>query len=167
MKRQLLISLAIIAAGVCASAQSPNGWRGPENNGSYPDKGLLNKWPDGGPQMIFETTDAGKGYSSPQVVGDRIYITGLNDQENKEQLSCYTLEGKKLWTVEYGSPWRQSYPEARTTPTYSDGKLYVISGMGEIACINAKDGKIVWTVDGGQKYQRQTGNWGTSECPLV
>ena len=167
MKRQLLVSLAVISACVCASAQSPNGWRGPENNGSYPDKGLLSKWPDAGPQMIFETTDAGKGYSSPQVVGDRLYITGLNDQENKEQLSCYSLDGKKLWSVEYGNPWRQSYPEARTTPTYSDGKLYVISGMGEIACIDAKDGKIVWTVDGGQKYQRQTGNWGTSECPLV
>ena len=30
-----------------------------------------------------------------------------------------------------------------------------------------KDGKIVWKVDGGAVYGRKTGNWGTSECPLV
>ena len=30
-----------------------------------------------------------------------------------------------------------------------------------------KDGKIVWKVDGGNIYGRKTGNWGTSECPLV
>lgn len=48
-----------------------------------------------------------------------------------------------------------------------DGKAYVISGMGEIVCINTADGKILWKVDGGAKYERKTGNWGTSECPLV
>ena len=42
--------------------------------------------------MIFEVEDAGKGYSSPQVVGDRIYLTGLNDQEDQEVLNCYKLD---------------------------------------------------------------------------
>lgn len=168
--KKLILALAFIAS-VSANAQtkgaSQNGWRGPENNGSYPDKGLLNQWPAEGPKLVFEVENAGKGYSSPQVVGNRIYLTGMNDQEDKEVLNCYTLDGKRLYQVEYGTPWRQSYPETRTTATYSDGKLYVVSGMGEVVCINAEDGKIVWKVDAGTKYARKTGNWGTSECPLV
>ena len=82
-------------------------------------------------------------------------------------LSCYKLDGTKVYSVEYGQHWRGSYPEVRTTATFSDGRLYVISGMGEIVCMNAEDGKIIWSVDGGSKYERKTGNWGTSECPLV
>lgn len=146
---------------------TPYGWRGPEHNGYYPDKGLLNQWPEAGPQMVFETEDAGKGYSSPLVVNDRVYITGLNEDGTREVFQCYNLQGKKQYIVEYGNPWKQSYPETRTTPAIVDGKAYVISGMAEIVCINIADGKILWKVDGGTKYQRQTGMWGTSECPLV
>lgn len=168
--KKMMFGLAIMAS-VCAVAQttgaSVNGWRGPENNGSYPDKGLLDEWPAEGPEMVFEVEDAGKGYSSAQVVGDRIYLTGMNEMEDKEVLNCYSLDGKRLYQVEYGNPWKQSYPETRTTATYSDGKLYVVSGMGEVVCLNAEDGSIVWKVDAGEKYQRKTGNWGTSECPLV
>lgn len=146
---------------------TPYGWRGPERNGIYPEKGLLKEWPAEGPQLLWEVADAGKGYSSPLIVDKTLYITGMNADGTKEILSAYTLDGKKLYTVEYGKPWKDSYPETRTTPTYMDGKLYIISGAGEIVCLNAKDGKQVWAVDGGTAYARKTGNWGTAESPLV
>lgn len=172
--RNVLVTAALVFSA-CTMAQTPeftkgasvNGWRGPQNNGNYPDKGLLNEWPAEGPQKIFEVEDAGKGYSSAQVVGDRIYLTGLNDQEDKEILNCYKLDGTKVYSVEYGNRWQGSFPETRTTASYSDGRLYVISGSGEIVALNAEDGKILWTVNGGEKYGRKTGMWGTSECPLV
>ena len=161
-----------VLLGVCiytgAFAQvTPYGWRGPQHNGFYPYKGLLKEWPAEGPKLVFETSDAGKGYSSPVVVGDKIYLTGMNEDETQEVLNCYNLKGEKLYTVSYGQPWKQSYPDTRTTPAIMDGKVYVISGMGEIVCLNAADGAILWKVDGGTKYERKTGNWGTSECPLV
>ncbi|MBO7570287.1 MAG: PQQ-binding-like beta-propeller repeat protein, partial [Bacteroidaceae bacterium] len=160
----------LLSGAVCTGALAqvtPYGWRGPEHNGYYPDKGLLNEWPEAGPELVFETSDAGKGYSSPLVVGDRVYLTGMNEEENEEVLNCYNLKGEKQYTVSYGHPWKQSYPETRTTPAIVDGKAYVVSGMGEVVCIDISDGKILWQVDAGEKYARQTGMWGTSECPLV
>jgi len=165
-----MIFTVLLVAFICTGAMAqvtPYGWRGPEHNGNYPDKGLLSQWPEAGPALVFETEDAGKGYSTPLVVGDKVYITGLNEDGTQEVFQCYTLDGKKQYTVEYGSPWKQSYPETRTTPAIVDGKAYVISGMAEIVCIDIKEGKILWKVDGGTKYQRQTGMWGTAECPLV
>lgn len=168
MKKSILTTLLFGAMAVTASAQvTPYGWRGPEHSGYYPDKNLLASWPEEGPELVFETTDAGKGYSSPLVVGDKVYITGMNEDENEEVFQCYNLKGEKQYTVSYGKPWKQSYPETRTTPAIMDDKAYVISGMGEIVCINIKDGSIAWKVDGGTKYERKTGMWGTSECPLV
>ena len=160
----------LLGAALCTGAfaqVTPYGWRGPEHNGNYPDKGLLSQWPEAGPELVFETEDAGKGYSTPLVVGDKVYITGLNEDGTQEVFQCYTLDGKKQYAVEYGNPWKQSYPETRTTPAIMDGKAYVISGMAEIVCINIADGKILWKVDGGTNYERQTGMWGTAECPLV
>ena len=108
-KKKFLSIMLMAAATTVATAQvTPYGWRGLEHNGYYPDKGLLNQWPEAGPELVFETEDAGKGYSSPLVVGDRVYITGLNEDGTKEVFQCYTLDGKKQYTVEYGNPWKQS-----------------------------------------------------------
>jgi len=148
-------------------AQSPYGFRGPDRDGVYYESGLLKTWPSEGPELIWETMDAGKGYSSPVIMNDRLYLTGMNEDEDKEIFSAYTLDGKKIYEVVYGLPWTDTYPETRTTPTIEGNKAYVISGSGEIVCINIENGDIVWKVDGANVFERKTGKWGTSECPLV
>ena len=162
----LSVAFACILCGT-AAAQTPYGWRGPERNGVYPESGLLKEWPAEGPQLLWETMDAGKGYSSPVIVGDRLYITGMNEDETQEIFSAYTLDGKKVYQTAYSAPWNDSYPETRTTPAIDGDKAYVISGSGDVVCLNTKDGKIIWKVEAGKVYGRKTGNWGTSECPLV
>ena len=47
MKKKLFT--ALLGACICTAAfaqVTPYGWRGPEHNGYYPDKGLLNEWPE-------------------------------------------------------------------------------------------------------------------------
>lgn len=167
MKAGCLVAGMLCLCAVEGHAQSPYGWRGPDRDGVYYESGLLKSWPTGGPQQLWETLDAGKGYSSPVIVGDRLYLTGMNEDENKEIFSAYTLDGKKLYSVEYGSPWTDTYPETRTTPTIEGGKAYVVSGSGEVVCLNIKDGSTVWKVDARKKFEGTTGTWGTSECLLV
>ena len=93
MKKVLFSVLlgTVVCTGALAQV-TPYGWRGPEHNGYYPDKGLLNQWPEAGPQMVFETEDAGKGYSSPLVVNDRVYITGLNETVHVRSSSAITYK---------------------------------------------------------------------------
>ena len=152
---------------VSAENNSQHGWRGPERNGTYSETGLLKVWAEDGPTLLWETFDVGKGYSSPVIVDDRIYVTGMTEDETKEIFSAYTLDGKQLYQVEYGAPWNDSFQDTRTTPTIVGDKAYVISGAGEIACLSTADGKIIWKVDGAEKFGRRTGIWGTSESPLV
>ena len=159
-----LFAMSVIAA----SAQvAPHGWRGPARDGIYPETALLKQWPAEGPALKWEVMDAGKGYSSPVVVGDRVYITGMSDDQSMEIFTAYTLDGKKLYSVPYSKPWDGQYPETRTTPTIDNGKAYLISGAGQVVCLSTADGKILWSVDGAKQYSRKTGNWGTSECALV
>lgn len=168
MKRKyiLITTLAILFA-TDAAAQTPYGWRGSNRDGVYSETGLLKSWPEGGPQQLWETLDAGKGYSSPVIVNNMLYLTGMNEDEDKEIFSAYTLDGKKVYQVVYGTPWNKSYPETRTTPAIEGNRAYVVSGSGEVVCINIENGEIFWKVDGGTLFGRKTGNWGTSECPLL
>jgi outer membrane protein assembly factor BamB len=149
------------------NAQSFQGWRGANRDGIYRESGLLKTWPEGGPQLLWETLDLGKGFSSPVIAGDRLYITGLNEDGDREVFFAYSLDGKLVYRTVFGSSWKDSYTDSRTTPTVAGDKAYVVSGTGEIACIGISDGKIVWTVDGEREFGRKPGNWGTSESPLV
>lgn len=141
------------------------GWRGPGRSGIYDEKGLMKKWPQPGLKLIWEATGIGKGFSSATVTGDDVYITGTKN--DKDVLTAFNKDGKKKWEVEFGGITNDvSFPECRTTPTYSDGRIFVISGKGDLACIT-RDGKISWTVNHYKKYDAKVQEFGISESPLV
>ena len=163
-KDTLLSLILIISTFIIANGQQ-SGWRGPGRTGIYNEKGLMKSWPESGPALLWEITGIGKGYSSATVTDDAIYITGTKGE--KDVLTAFTQDGKKKWEVEYGSITNNvNSPESRGTPTYSNGKILVVSGQGDLACVT-KDGKIAWTVNYYQKYSAPVQRFGISESPLV
>jgi outer membrane protein assembly factor BamB len=164
LKNTLLSLLLIISTFLIANGQQ-YGWRGPGRSGIYNEKGLMKSWPESGPSLIWEVTGIGKGYSSATVTNDAVYITGTKG--DKDVLTAFTQDGKKKWEVEYGGITNNvNSPEARCTPTYSNGKILVVSGQGDLACVT-KEGKIAWTLNYYQKYSASVQRFGISESPLV
>jgi outer membrane protein assembly factor BamB len=162
-KIKLLAALILISASVSYS-QPQSGWRGPGRSGIYNETGLLKTWPASGPSLLWEVTGMGSGYSSVTVSDDAIYITGKKGE--KDVLTSFTQEGKKNWEVIFGNSSKSNYPESRCTPTYSNGKIFLVSGEGDMVCVG-KDGKIIWSVNYFQKYSARIPMFGISESPLV
>lgn len=144
-------------------------WRGNDRTGVYPETGLLKNWPEGGPKALWRVDGIGAGYGSAILVKGKIYVTGngTGEKKKREFVTALTADGKKLWSTEYGDAWNGSYPEARTTPTYVNGDLFVVSGGGDVACIHAETGELKWSRPVRTEYKGTTGNWGTAESPLV
>ena len=140
-------------------------WRGPQRNGQFPDKGLLKEWPADGPDMLLKVEGIGMGYSSPIFYKDMIYVTGKKGEE--DFLSAIDMDGNIKYQVKYGSSWNQSYPETRSTPTLDGDRIYVVSGIGEVVCLNVSDGTIIWSVDANQLYEGDIHRWGVAESPLI
>ena len=69
--KQILLSSAFFLFVVIAFAQ-PIQWRGLNRDGKFTDTGLLQKWPDAGPELLLKVEGIGKGYSS--VVATDKYI---------------------------------------------------------------------------------------------
>jgi outer membrane protein assembly factor BamB len=163
--RKFLITLCLTGIMLTLSYGQEIGWRGPGRSGVYNEKGLLKSWPASGPTLLWEVTGLGKGYSSATVTDDAIYITGT--KSNKDVLTALTQDGKKKWEVEYGGiTVNVNSPEARSTPTYANGRIMVVSGKGDLACIS-RDGKVIWTVNYYEKYSAPVQRFGISESPLV
>jgi outer membrane protein assembly factor BamB len=125
-------------------------WRGPNREGIYPEKDLLKSWPASGPQLLWSVDMLGTGYSSPVIAGDKLYING---EINKvSHLFVFDLSGKLLWKCAngpefYGEGYSANFPGARSAPTIYDGLVYISSGMGRMACLDANSGAEKWAVN--------------------
>lgn len=163
-----LITLLILLIHTIAFAEDWPQWRGVNRDGISNETGLLKKWPENGPRMFWKIDGLGKGYSSAAVVNDKVYITGtIND--SLEVLNLIDSKGKLIWQTVYGDAWiKGDFRASRCTPTIKDGKAYVISGNNDIACINAKTGKLEWKVVAVEKFKAQPHKiQGVAESPLI
>ncbi len=160
-----LAGLLLLFAGISRADDWPQ-FRGQARDGKSSETGLFKKWPEGGPELLLTVEGIGKGYSSACVVNGTVYVTGM-DSRKKEWVTALDATGKVLWKTEFGTAFIQSNPESRSTPTFNEGKLYAISGTGEIACLDALKGEIFWKVDGYNTFEGSAGTWGTAESPLI
>lgn len=161
----LLIAMLMPIGGSAALSADWPQWRGPDRTGISRETRLLKDWPNDGPKKLWSIKTAGKGYGSPSVVGDTIYITGT--EGNRGLLYAIGLDGKLKWKQAYGSEWTRSHAQARSQPTIVDGLAYVYGGMGTAACLDAKTGKLKWSVDTLRKFKGRNIQWGIAESPLV
>lgn len=159
-----LIAALILITGTEAFTQTQSGWRGTGQSGNYNESGLLKTWPASGPALLWEAKDFGTGYSSVTVSDDAIYITGRKG--GKDVLTSLSIDGKKSWEITYGNSSDSNYPDSRCTPAYLNGRIYLVSGEGEMVCVG-KDGKILWSVNYFTKYRGKIPQFGISESPVV
>jgi outer membrane protein assembly factor BamB len=165
MKRILfLLSLASLY-GITAPAQETAQWRGPDRDGKYPETGLLKKWPETGPKLLWHFEGLGEGHSSAAVANERVYTAGLI--EGIGYLFCFDLDGKLVWKVPYGEEWTESWPGVRSTPLVHDGKIYQLSGFGKLVCRRSDNGEFIWSVDVLKDYHGPNIQWGVTENLLV
>lgn len=158
----VLIIFSLIQTGL---SQTFSEFRGEGRTGVYNEAGLLRKWPEKGPEMLWSVTGLPKGNSSV-VIGDRkLYITGTRD--SVEVLIALDRNGNKLWETPYGHAWTKLFPESRSTPTIDEDRIYVTSGVLDAACIDAITGKIIWSVKVNEKFEGSFGAYGKGESPLV
>jgi len=159
------------SAGVAAGNSDWPQWRGPGRDGISHDTGLLKQWPAEGPKLLWQVNDIGDGYSTPAVVGKRIYLMTNRGMENEFVQALSTQDGKPIWTARVGNVGNPNqnppYPKARSTPTVDGDSVYALGSDGDLACLEAKNGRIRWQKNIRKEFGGQPGEWAYAESPLV
>ena len=168
LKIALFVAIVFVAAGSeRVTAEDWPCWRGERRDGICREEGLLQRWPDGGPTLLWKSTGLGVGFSGPAVVDGTLYIMGNVD--GKEcVMAIDTADGKRLWTVPIGPVEYDGYqPGMRGTPTVDGDRLYALGASGELACLNRHNGDRVWRCSFVADFGGQVLKWGYSESVLI
>ncbi len=165
----LAAALGLGALSLTAPAADWPQWRGPQRDGVSQETGLLSEWPKEGPKLVWQVKEIGDGYSTPAVVGDRIYLLGNKGTDDEFVEALNGKDGSQVWSKHLGKVGpnkRVNYPGARSTPTVDGDFLYVIGSDGDLACLTTK-GDVRWSKNLRSDFGGAPGNWAYSESPLI
>lgn len=163
------VSVTRSANRVASTSDWPQ-WRGPQRNGISQESGLLKQWPAAGPKLLWQVNDIGDGYSTPAVVGTRIYLMSNRGMENEFVQALSIKDGKPIWTTRVGNvgnPQDFLYAKARSTPTVDGDFIYALSSDGDLTCLETRNGKIQWQKSLRKEFGGKPGTWAYAESPLV
>lgn len=162
------LAAALPLLAVLTLAEDVTCFRGPDRQGVFNETNLLKTWPQSGPKQLWKIEGIGQGWGAVIRVKGRLYVTGGGPTAKvDEKLTCLDDSGKVIWQVTTGKTWTKSFQYARSTPTFVDtpdgGRLYLSTGGGEIFCVKADNGAIVWKRDFAADYGGIPGSWGYAE----
>jgi outer membrane protein assembly factor BamB len=163
------MKLSLIAAAALLAANSPAAdwpqWRGLSRDGISSET-VSAAWPAEGPKVLWRAS-VGTGFSSISVSQGRAYTMG--NTNNEDTIWCFeAATGKRIWQHTYPAQltpqWYEGGPGS--TPTVSGDRVFTISKWGDVFCLNAAKGTVLW-----QRDLRRDGikppRWGFAGSPLV
>lgn len=172
MPSHRFVAAAAIAAFVASSslvAQKPvdwTGWRGPLRNGVLTGVTAPKVWP---PALTKQwRSEVGLGYSTPLVVGNRVFAFGRQGEE--EVMSALdAATGKTIWRTAYPAPFK--LPDGtgkhglgpKSTPVYADGRVFALGLSSIFSAYDAKTGKLLWQKPAAAAQPK----YGTAMSPLA
>jgi len=123
-------------------------WRGPNRDDISSETGLLKTWPEGGPEKLWTSKDAGLGYSGFSIVNGVLFTMGADgtaEESNEFVIAMNAESGEKIWQTNVGQYLDNGWGGGpRSTPTISGDLLVAISGKGNVVCLSVKDGTEKW-----------------------
>ena len=163
---------------IAATAEDWPAYRGPRGDGISKET-VPDKLPANGPKLLWKAPTTA-GLSSFSVAAGKVFTTILRTNDGKKEV-CIALDaanGKELWGTETGpvkySGGADSGAEGnrggdgpRSTPTISDGKVYVFSAEMVLVCMEATSGKVAWSKDIKQEYSGKNIGWNSALSPVV
>lgn len=160
-----LALMPVLPIGVPTSAEDWPQFLGPRRDNRSAETGLLREWPASGPPLLWRAQGLGHGYSTVAVAEGMIYTTG--DMDEDLVITALDLSGNVVWQQKNGKAFTRAYPGSRSTPTIHEGKLYHINGHGNLVCLDAKSGGLLWLVDCMERFEGREVEWGVAESVLV
>ena len=150
------LALATAAVAPAAAPHDWPQWQGPDRNAISKESGLLKEWAKAGPPLAWKIKALGGGDSAPSIAAGRIF--GMSNRSSDEVVWALSeKDGSTLWVTRLGPAFQQSASQSNEgpgcTPTVDGERLYVLGLGGDLSCLQAKDGKIIWQ----RSFQRDFG----------
>ncbi|MFM7843595.1 MAG: PQQ-binding-like beta-propeller repeat protein [Planctomycetota bacterium] len=145
----LLVALSL-GGGWCRPAQAED-WpefRGPTGQGLSQEKNVPTAWSEE-KNITWKVPVPGRGWSSPVLQGDQIWLTTSSEQDTVLRAICLdrktgqTVHDVELFRLDEPPKIHDKNTPASPSALIEGDRVYVHFGVLGTACL-ARDGKIVW-----------------------
>ena len=169
----LALLLVLVVKAVSARTSEWPQFRGPGRDGVGNETGIMQSFPPGGLKISWRMP-VGRGWSCAVVAQGRVYVTDVQIERRTatERVFCFAeSNGKLLWSHEYAvdyPDWAFS-PDAggpRATPIIRDGKVFTLGALGDLLCLDAVKGVVLWEKKLARDYQVKEFT-GITASPLI
>jgi outer membrane protein assembly factor BamB len=152
-----------------APATSRNYWtnfRGPRRDGKYDEASVATNWPAGGLPVVWKQP-VGVGHASFVVADGKAYT--IEQRRGQEVVAAYDINnGHELWTQKWNAEFADSTGDGpRATPTWDQGRIYALGATGELRCLDANTGAVVWGKNILNDNQSKNLPWAQAASPLI
>jgi outer membrane protein assembly factor BamB len=141
---------------------------GPHHDATTRENRLLAKWPQRGPNKVWEMA-TGEGYACPVLAGGRLVY--FHRIDGKETLDCLDPEtGRRFWRFDYPVSYEDRYgfsPGPRSSAVIDDGRVYAAGVTAQLHCLDLKTGKLIWQRDLMAEYAIPQYFFGYGPTPFV
>lgn len=167
-----IASLDTAPSSSANNAPNWSSWRGPEQNGTSREIGLVNSWSPEGENLLWKSSVGGR--STPIVMDGRVYIITLGGKDKRhyhERVVCLDAKtGKIIWEHGFNVfltdiPWhRVGWSNLAGDP--ETGNIYAHGVEGMFICFD-RDGNILWSRSLTEEFGRISGYGGRTNTPVV
>lgn len=141
---------------------------GPNRNGIADGEKLLERWPQSGPEVLWEYP-VGSGFSGVAVHRDRVVVFCREGNEEVVRM---------LDAVTSSVAWRSASPcnyrggvssdkGPRCVPLIAGDRVYVLGVEGLLRCLSMTDGKEIWKKDTTAEFNPLEGYFGVGSTPVL
>ncbi len=147
----------------------PNDWpsfRGSERDGRAAGITFATNWADEAPRELWRRP-IGIGWSSFAVIGNYFFTQEQRGQD--ELVVCYEADtGNQVWINSLPGRFDDANGGGpRGTPSFHEGRLYVLGALGTLQCLKASTGETVWKRELTEDANANVPTWGFSSSPLI
>ncbi|HKZ81803.1 MAG TPA: PQQ-binding-like beta-propeller repeat protein [Pyrinomonadaceae bacterium] len=141
-------------------------FRGPNRDGRYEEMEVATRWPAQGLPMLWKQP-VGLGYASFVIADGRAFT--LEQRRQQEVVAAYDVAtGRELWTQAWNAEYTDSTGDGpRSTPTWDQGRLYALGATGELRCLDAQSGAVLWGKNILRDTRAQNLPWAMAASPLI
>lgn len=129
--------------------------------------GLIDKFPDAGPQVLW-SVPLGEGHSGAAIWKGLVYVLDYDEEDRADYLRCFSLtEGKELWKRGYKVAVKRNHGMSRTVPAVTEDYILTMGPRCHVMCLSRANGDFIWGIDVEKDYESEVPLWYTGQCPLI
>ncbi|MGH9801279.1 MAG: PQQ-binding-like beta-propeller repeat protein, partial [Blastocatellia bacterium] len=167
---KILLFLFLLA--VPTLAQDWPEFRGPSGQGHSDQRGLPLNWSET-KNVKWKSAIPGKGWSSPAIQGNRIWLTTATEEGKSLRAVCLDLKtgavllNLELFRLKSAGPLHAKNSLASPTPVLEGDRVYLHFGANGTACIQSgqtgQPGEVIWKT----RLDYDNGQHGPGGSPVI